>query len=60
MAIRKIPMKARPRFLADGSFADDEKEDEERAEDPAVGATLATIRKLLLTDRAMHDKVGCA
>lgn len=55
MSVRKIPMKERPRFARDGSAVSAEDMD---AEDPDVSHVLETIRKKVLTDRALNDKVG--
>lgn len=54
MAVRKIPMKERPRFSRDGTAVS---ADDMDAEDPDVSRVLATIRQQVLTDRALYDKV---
>lgn len=60
MAVRKIPMKRRPQLLEDLSFdsLDADQQEENTSEDPAVFAALSQIRDLLVTDRALHDKVA--
>lgn len=56
MAVRKIPLKARPRFLNDGTPASGDNMDM-GFEDPEVSCVTETIRKKVLMDRALHDKV---
>lgn len=59
MAVRKIPLKQQPYLRESGasnvSFSDIL---ENRVEDPSVISFHATIRKTLVTDRALHDKVS--
>jgi len=68
MAVRKIPLKARP-YLTDNAIEPNSVEvrqlsSEEgingsrRPSDPAVQKILALIRKRVLSDRALHDQVG--
>ncbi|KAI0362347.1 DEAD-domain-containing protein [Trametes cingulata] len=57
MSVRKIPLKARPRFAQDGSS---KSEDDMETEDPEVKKAMQTIRKKILTDRALHDKAAKA
>jgi ATP-dependent RNA helicase DDX55/SPB4 len=51
LAVRKIPLKCRPRFT-EGLLNVSE------TEDPAVKTHLSRIREILLSDRALHDKVS--
>lgn len=51
MSIRKIPMKKQP------SFQQGEDTSEDESEDPEVTVVLETIRRHILTDRALYDKV---
>jgi ATP-dependent RNA helicase DDX55/SPB4 len=73
MKVRKVPMKRRGRFTASGREeegssaaptsaveADAVVGDDEAADDPEVGPTLAKIRAVLLRDRALHDKAAKA
>ncbi|TCD63297.1 ATP-dependent rRNA helicase spb4 [Steccherinum ochraceum] len=55
MSVRKIPIKERPAFRRadDGMDVDD-------TEDPEVSLTLETIRREVLTDRALFDKAAKA
>lgn len=55
MSVRKIPMKERRPFNKDGST---KTEDDMEAEDPEVNTAMQTVREILLTDRALHDKVS--
>lgn len=57
MAVRKIPLKERPAFACDGSAVLTTPEGEE-SEDTEVDTMLSVIRKKLLSDRALYDKVG--
>ncbi|KAI0780729.1 DEAD-domain-containing protein [Trametes elegans] len=57
MSVRKIPLKERPRFSRDGSA---KLEDDMCAEDPDVNRAMQSIRKIILTDRALHDKAAKA
>ncbi|OBZ69181.1 ATP-dependent rRNA helicase SPB4 [Grifola frondosa] len=57
MAVRKIPMKLRQPFAEDGSARSSTDEEQD---DPAVDHALQEIRKVLLTDRALHDKAAKA
>ncbi|KAI0807622.1 DEAD-domain-containing protein [Fomes fomentarius] len=59
MAVRKIPLKARPRFLNDGTPASGDGMDMD-FEDPEVSSVTETIRKKVLMDRALHDKAAKA
>ena len=54
MAVRKIPLKERPRFSGDDSSMSI---DNSNTEDPEVNSVIETIREKVLTDRALHDKV---
>ncbi|EJF66036.1 DEAD-domain-containing protein [Dichomitus squalens LYAD-421 SS1] len=53
MAVRKIPMKERPRFASDGTPVS---HDDTDTDDPEVSSVMDAIRKKALTDRALHDK----
>jgi hypothetical protein len=53
LAVRKIPLKRRPRFM-DNPDSDNDAD----AEDPAVDSYLGKIRETLLSDRALHDKAS--
>jgi ATP-dependent RNA helicase DDX55/SPB4 len=55
MAVRKIPLKEQPYLYEDGSSNALGLSD--KAEDPTVVTFQSRIRKTLLTDRALHDKV---
>lgn len=60
MAVRKIPLKEQSYLLADGSLhlnASSSNKDNVSSEDASVASFHARIRKTLLTDRALHDKV---
>ncbi|OCH95054.1 DEAD-domain-containing protein [Obba rivulosa] len=57
MAVRKIPLKERPRFGGNDSEAIHE---DSGMEDPEVSPALTQIRKILLKDRALHDKAAKA
>ncbi|KAI0636773.1 DEAD-domain-containing protein [Trametes polyzona] len=57
MSVRKIPMKQRPAFAQDGSA---KSEDDMDTEDPEVKRAMETIRRKILTDRALHDKAAKA
>jgi hypothetical protein len=67
LAIRKIPISERPYFTGSGDQPMDlppagEAEDEDeptRPDDAEVSVFLGRIRKTILTDRAIHDQVGC-
>ena len=54
MAVRKIPLKERPRFSGDDSSTS---LGNSNTEDPEVNSVNQTIREKVLTDRALHDKV---
>ncbi len=54
MAVRKIPMKERPRFSRDGTAVS---ADDMDTDDPDISRVLASIRQQVLTDRALNDKV---
>lgn len=65
MAVRKIPLKQRPYLLGNvirsntaEVAAPDESIDNSRNPDPSVQETLALVRKKVLSDRALHDKVS--
>ena len=66
MAVRKIPLKQRPYLLGNmtgsnpkGAAAPEEMIDNSKQPpDPSVQKTLALVRKKVLSDRALHDKVG--
>jgi ATP-dependent RNA helicase DDX55/SPB4 len=62
LAVRKIPLKRRTRFRVDGKPVEDGVEEQEvqREEDPEVQLALERMRAVLLTDRALHDKVFIA
>lgn len=49
-------MKERPRFPRNEDAMETA---EAESEDPEVATALKTIRKKVLTDRGIHDKVGC-
>lgn len=56
LAVRKIPIQKGPVFKEDGSpLADGDIEQDE--EDPAVSKVVDGVRKVLVKDRALHDKV---
>lgn len=60
MAVRKIPLKERSYLPGDGSvklYPLSSNNNDTLAEDASVTLILARIRKTLLTDRALHDKV---
>ena len=60
MAVRKIPLKERPRFASDGeplSQDDMDTDVNDAEEDPEVRTVMEAMRKKALTDRALHDKV---
>ncbi|KAH9857084.1 DEAD-domain-containing protein [Lenzites betulinus] len=57
MAVRKIPIKERPRFAPDGSTILD---DDTNANDAEVDTAMQTIRQKLLADRALNDKAAKA
>ena len=55
LSVRKIPTEEHQYLEKDSttaSFGDDE-----RLEDPMVSSFLSSIRKDLITDRSLHDKV---
>ena len=54
MAVRKIPLKERPRISGDDSSAS---MGNSNTEDPEVNSVIEMIREKVLTDRALHDKV---
>ncbi len=54
MAVRKIPLKVRRRFDLDGSPTDNS---DGQPEDPEVQIALEAMRKTVLTDRTLYDKV---
>jgi ATP-dependent RNA helicase DDX55/SPB4 len=56
MSIRKIPLKEHP-YLTDGGSAPLQQPDE-RPVDPQVDTSMLQIRKVMLSDRAIHDQVG--
>ena len=56
MAIRKIPLKEQ-HYLREDSSSIGLSSSRDKAEDPSVISFHARIRKTLLTDRALHDKV---
>jgi hypothetical protein len=55
MSIRQIPLKRRSRFSKDGDEVLDETDS--RDEDAEVVPTLERIRKFVLTDRDLAEKV---
>jgi len=55
LSIRKIPIKEKPCFTADGNVVT---ETEFLPEDPEVEEFLRRIRELLVKDRTHHDQVG--
>ncbi|KAI0709464.1 DEAD-domain-containing protein [Earliella scabrosa] len=57
MAVRKIPLKERPRFSGGDSSTSI---DNSNTEDPEVNSVIETIREKVLTDRALHDKAAKA
>ncbi|RDX56555.1 DEAD-domain-containing protein [Lentinus brumalis] len=57
MAVRKIPMKERPRFSRDGTAVS---ADDMDTDDPDISRVLASIRQQVLTDRALNDKAAKA
>jgi ATP-dependent RNA helicase DDX55/SPB4 len=54
MSVRKIPLKEQQYIEADGNTITTEVE---RPLDPVVSTYLTQIRKSVLTDRALHEKV---
>jgi ATP-dependent RNA helicase DDX55/SPB4 len=54
MAIRKIPLKEQP-YLPGTDFSNACSSD--KVEDPSVETFQECMRRTLLTDRALHDKV---
>ena len=65
MAVRKIPLKQRPYLMGNATGSNSqEAAPEERIDnsnkppDPSVQKTLTLVRKQVLSDRALHDKVG--
>jgi ATP-dependent RNA helicase DDX55/SPB4 len=54
MSVRKIPLKEQRYIEADDNMTTTE---DERPLDPAVSTYLMQIRKIVLTDRALHEKV---
>lgn len=56
MSIRKIPLKEHP-YLTDGGSTSSQERDE-RPIDPQVDISIVQIRKVILSDRAIHDQVG--
>lgn len=58
MAIRKIPMKEHP-YIRDVSDMSDYPTLLDRPLDHAVADFLIKIRKIVLTDRGINDKVRC-
>jgi ATP-dependent RNA helicase DDX55/SPB4 len=56
MSIRKIPLKEHS-YLTDGGSALSQQPDE-RPVDPQVDISMLQIRKVMLSDRAIHDQVG--
>ena len=67
MAVRKIPLRRRPYLIddaAESTSADIQQASSsegiggsKKSLDPAVQKTLALIRKTVLSDRALHDRV---
>ena len=60
MAVRKIPLKERPRFASNGeplSQDDMDTDINDAEEDLEVRTVMEAMRKKALTDRALHDKV---
>ena len=55
MSVRKIPLKEKPPFTADGVFL--LKDDADELDDPEADAVLFKMRQKVLADRALHDKV---
>lgn len=55
MAVRKIPLKERPKLCRDDSVMPDGG----TTVDTEVVSVMTTIRQKVLTDRALHDKVSC-
>ena len=53
--MRKIPLVEKPNFASGSAVVQD---DGEREEDPAVDEHLETIRTVIKTDRAIHDKAS--
>lgn len=68
MAVRKIPLKQRPYLLGnttgsnlEGAAAPEETiGNSKKPPDPSVQKTLALVRKKVLSDRALYDKVNLA
>lgn len=54
LSVRKIPLKKRPAFGEDGTPLD---EVEDVADDSAVQEAVERIRKIVLKDRSLYDKV---
>lgn len=54
LAVRKIPLKPRQAFDEDGSPRDDV---DDEAEESAVSDALERIRKIVIKDRTLYDKV---
>jgi hypothetical protein len=58
MAIRKFPLRQRGRFLDDGEeVITTEDQEDQREDDDEVIETLQTIRRHVLTDRDLSEKV---
>ena len=57
LAVRKIPLVEQPYFTTGSAVT---QEDVEREEDPAVDEYLESIRDVIKTDRAIHDKASRA
>jgi len=66
MAVRKIPLKQRPYLLGNMTGSNPEEaavpeetiDNSKKPPDPSVQKTLALVRKKVLSDRALHDKVS--
>ncbi|KAF8238700.1 DEAD-domain-containing protein [Tricholoma matsutake] len=58
MSIRKIPLKEHP-YLTDGGSTSSQERDE-RPIDPQVDISIVQIRKVILSDRAIHDQAAKA
>lgn len=56
LSVRKIPIRQHPCIPADGSAARDV--DYPSTEDDVVNTFLSQIRRTIMTDRALHDKVA--
>jgi hypothetical protein len=57
MAVRKIPLKERQYLSEDGLPLPPQSLAELRIEDPSVELFISQIRKAILSDRSLHDKV---